>query len=66
MSGTRTNGNTIAKAPYAQRQVVVSRRDCAALGPVNAVQINGVLEKAKLKARFRSPDVSAMKTSRIR
>jgi hypothetical protein len=42
------------------------RKDAAARGAVNAVQMKGVLAKAKVKALFLKPDVSATKTSRIR
>lgn len=54
------------KMPEDHLQVVIARMDSAARGPVKAVQMNGVDAKAKTKARLRRPDVSAMKTSRMR
>jgi len=55
----------MAKEPMAQRQVLCLRNDCAASGPVNAVQMKGVEANPKANARLRRPDVSAMKMSRI-
>lgn len=64
--GIKAKGWTIAKTPNPQRHPDVSIKEVTANGAVKAVQMNGVVEKAKAQALLRSPVVSAMKISKMR